>query len=144
MWENIVLKFNPALRGTNRFFEPLEQERHSFSLDEERDIRAIALRGMTQSSISPQRTIATKIMDECKITRPQAREIVLTMVNMGATSPESAKPEEAIMKEAGLKKATIAGVFSPRSGDKPEYPVFRKYYIKNTGTRKGLYYLKLS
>ncbi len=87
--------------------------------------------------------IAKDIMNEFKITRPQAIATVLAMVNMDATSPESAQPEKIIMKKAKVR-SRIVSVFSAQSDDAKNYADFRKKYIKNTGTRKGLYYLKLS
>jgi len=87
--------------------------------------------------------LAILIMAKNNITRPQAKKIVLAMVNMGATSEECAKTEKAIMKKAGVK-SRIVSVFSDRSGDAKAYGDFRKRIIGNTGTRQGLYYLHLS
>lgn len=89
-------------------------------------------------------TMALTIMNEHGITRPQAVKIVRAMVNMGATSLESAKPEIEIKKKAGVG-SRIVSVFSEGAGKNGKrYDDFRKRYIKNTGTRKKLYYLKLS
>jgi len=90
-----------------------------------------------------QKALISLAMRESAITRPQAIAIVLAMVEMDATSTESAKTEKAILNKAGIK-SRITSVFSDRSGDAVAYRNFRKRHIINTGTRKGLYYLVLS
>lgn len=86
---------------------------------------------------------AEKLMQKEHITRPMAREVVLAMVKLGALSRESAKEEHIITRKAAVK-SRIVSIFSDRSGDAPGYSAFRKSHIKNTGTRRGLYYLDLT
>jgi len=92
---------------------------------------------------NPHEIIAKKLMDEHNITRPSAKQIVICMARLGANSEKNAKPEHLILNKA-KGKSRITSVFSDGSVKNERYVKFRKRYIKNTGNRKGRYYLDLT
>ena len=109
-----------------------------------RVVRPVTTSNTTESDRNAVTTnLAKNLMEELRITRPQAKRIILAMIDMGATAPETAKHESEILSTACVK-SRIVSVFSAHSDLAENYAVFRKRYIKNDGTHKGMYFLKLS
>ncbi len=130
-------------RDLEASLELVKRNRDRLWPDSQGNTPAVAPKGSQPANKSATASIAERIMEEFRITRPQAVAIVRAMVELEATEPESAKLESVIMEKAGVT-TRISGAFSDGSVKDERYLKFRKIYIKNTRTRKGLYYLALT